>query len=156
MRLDSEFMRAHPPHERGADVPIHTLISAHDNIVSPPWSTVLGDGLGEDVLHPAALGHTGILSTLGAQWVGASPPSRRCCWTVRCQLQPEAMTSCYPTALDTGPFHGGSPCSEPHCRPPLDRLDLEVQDPKPQGVPHRVDEKGRCVGQRLPGDELAL
>jgi len=61
MRLDSEFMRAHPPNERGTDVPIHTLISAHDNIVSPPWSAVLGDGPGEDVLHPAALGHTGIL-----------------------------------------------------------------------------------------------
>lgn len=81
MRLDSEFMRAHPPNERGTDVPIHTLISAHDNIVSPPWSTVLGEGPGEDVLHPAALGHTGILYDKSVHeqvvaWLRAELPAR--------------------------------------------------------------------------------
>ncbi|MGE0709344.1 MAG: esterase/lipase family protein [Planctomycetota bacterium] len=62
MSHGSEFMARHTPEERGAPgVAVHTLITAHDNIVSPPWSTVLGPGEGEDVLYEEPLGHTGIL-----------------------------------------------------------------------------------------------
>jgi pimeloyl-ACP methyl ester carboxylesterase len=61
LRPQSDLCLRIPPHPRGRDVPVHTLISAHDNIVSPPWSAVLGEGQGEDLLWHEPLGHTGIL-----------------------------------------------------------------------------------------------
>ena len=58
MTPGSEFMRAYPPHKRGR-VPVHTLVSDQENIVSPSWSVVLGEG--ENVVLHEPVGHVGPL-----------------------------------------------------------------------------------------------
>jgi pimeloyl-ACP methyl ester carboxylesterase len=54
MRVGSPHMRAHPP-QRRTQVPVHTLISVQDNIVSPAWSTVLIEGENQVLDRP--VGH---------------------------------------------------------------------------------------------------
>ena len=54
MRPGSALVDRNPP-ARPAGPPVHTLISTQDNIVSPPWSTVLAEG--EDVVLSRPVGH---------------------------------------------------------------------------------------------------
>jgi pimeloyl-ACP methyl ester carboxylesterase len=54
MCVESPHCAAHAP-GRCARVPVHTVISPQDNIVSPAWSTVLGEG--EDVVLARQVGH---------------------------------------------------------------------------------------------------
>ncbi|MEZ6188991.1 MAG: alpha/beta fold hydrolase [Planctomycetota bacterium] len=58
MTPGSELLQAFPPHKRG-QVPIHTIVSDQENIVSPSWSVVLGEG--ENVVLSEPVGHVGPL-----------------------------------------------------------------------------------------------
>lgn len=54
MRPESPLLEQHPPAQAG-QAPVHTIISTQDNIVSPPWNTVLAEG--DDVVLDRAVGH---------------------------------------------------------------------------------------------------
>lgn len=54
MRIGSAHCHGHAP-GRCAAVSVHTVVSLHDNIVSPAWSALLAEG--DDVVLPLAVGH---------------------------------------------------------------------------------------------------
>lgn len=58
MRPGSAHMLRYP-HGRRCHVPVHTLVAWQENITSPAWASVLGEG--EDVLLDAPAGHVGPL-----------------------------------------------------------------------------------------------
>lgn len=58
MTPGSELLQAFPPHKR-ARVPLHTIVSDQENIVSPSWSVVLAEG--ENVVLREPVGHVGPL-----------------------------------------------------------------------------------------------
>ena len=75
MTPGSAHMNAYPPSRIGP-VPVHTLISGADNIVAPPWSTVLMEG--DNVLLDLSVGHVAplYLEDVAEQvnaWVESAP-----------------------------------------------------------------------------------
>lgn len=81
MRPGSEHMRRYPPSRIGA-VPIHTIVSTQDNIVSPAWSTVLPEG--ETVVLEQPVGH---VSPMYLRGVAAQVLT----WLEQAELAPRAL-----------------------------------------------------------------
>ena len=78
MQPGSEHMLRYPP-TRVTETPVHTLVSTQDNIVSPPWSTLLLEGdnvvLDEPVGHVAPLFMASVAERV-AQWADAALKTR--------------------------------------------------------------------------------
>lgn len=58
MRPGSEHMRRYP-HGRRCAIPVHTLVAPQENITSPAWASILGEG--DDVVLDVPAGHVGPL-----------------------------------------------------------------------------------------------
>lgn len=79
MTPGSDHMRRYPPGRPGP-VPVHTLVASQEDITSPAWAAVLGEG--EDLLLDAPAGHVGplFLSRVADQverWLVAAGVERR-------------------------------------------------------------------------------